>query len=420
MRSRRSRYNNRRLKNKGRLKNSRQVKKNTSVKANSTIDAVDRVPEKPIVPYDENLLERSRTQWQFGEWRSLAKLDYKTLQHHPDRAKLALLATAGLLQVGNSSKARKYIRLALDWGVSEKLISQILIATVHDSLGRISALAGYQSRAIRHFESAAAIGAPGCDLHLTAMARASYQVGPLQIGERSVSHPLGRLHMFDSQVAPSTAFTEVMNPTTIIIAGMRHSGSTALYNIVRLALEYASIPFVGGYSENTDLQEQVLDVSKMRLIKTHEFRDDIASCSAIVITTRRDLRDTVASALRRGFSTLKKMGGPVEYAKYNRMLHDVWLSCSNYIFNYERFMDDSVHEIKKLLKFIGLAYLSAEDIAQSITCLPTNQYDVTLLTPDHITDPERNLSYSDTLDQGTLDKINSDHFSWLQKYGYFI
>ena len=33
-----------------------------------------------FVPYDENLLERSRTQWQFGDWASLAKLERHTLQ----------------------------------------------------------------------------------------------------------------------------------------------------------------------------------------------------------------------------------------------------------------------------------------------------------------------------------------------------
>jgi hypothetical protein len=32
-----------------------------------------------LVPFDENLLERSRTQWQFGDWASLATLDRDTL-----------------------------------------------------------------------------------------------------------------------------------------------------------------------------------------------------------------------------------------------------------------------------------------------------------------------------------------------------
>lgn len=47
-----------------------------------------------LVPYDEKLLKRSRTQWKFGDWASLAALNRETLQHHPDRAKLALLAAA--------------------------------------------------------------------------------------------------------------------------------------------------------------------------------------------------------------------------------------------------------------------------------------------------------------------------------------
>lgn len=47
------------------------------------------------VPYDEPLLERARTRWQFGDWNSLGQLDRNTLQHHPNRTKLALLAAAG-------------------------------------------------------------------------------------------------------------------------------------------------------------------------------------------------------------------------------------------------------------------------------------------------------------------------------------
>ena len=49
---------------------------------------------KPAFPYDEALLERSRTQWRFGDRPSLATLTRNTLQHHPDRAKLALLVAA--------------------------------------------------------------------------------------------------------------------------------------------------------------------------------------------------------------------------------------------------------------------------------------------------------------------------------------
>ena len=86
--------------------------------------------DSQLVPYDENLLERSRTQWQFGDWQSLALLQRETLQHHPERAKLALLAAAGHQQLGNMPAAHQFTRLAQDWGCSKKLISQILIAGV--------------------------------------------------------------------------------------------------------------------------------------------------------------------------------------------------------------------------------------------------------------------------------------------------
>ena len=70
------------------------------------------VPERDdtsLVAYDENLLERARIQWQFGDWESLSQLRRDTLQHHPDRAKLALLVGAGHLQLGRPNQARELI-----------------------------------------------------------------------------------------------------------------------------------------------------------------------------------------------------------------------------------------------------------------------------------------------------------------------
>jgi DNA-binding transcriptional MerR regulator len=134
-----------------------------------------------LVPYDENLLERARTQWQFGDWESLAQLSRDTLQHHPDRAKLALLAAAGRLQTGHDVEARQFIRLAQNWGVSNKLVCQILIAGVHNSLGRAAALGGNQPRALKHFENAVVVGMPGRDAKLLTQARTREQLHQLEL-----------------------------------------------------------------------------------------------------------------------------------------------------------------------------------------------------------------------------------------------
>jgi hypothetical protein len=140
---------------------------------------IEHETQQNAVPYDENLLERSRIQWQFGAWESLTKLARDTLQHHPDRAKLALLAAAGHLQQGDSQAARQFTRLAQDWGCSKKLISQILISGVHNSLGRISAIGKRQHHALQHFEFSISVGTPGSDSKLLAQARTGEQLNQI-------------------------------------------------------------------------------------------------------------------------------------------------------------------------------------------------------------------------------------------------
>jgi len=142
----------------------------------SSIDKTDFAEDVTEVddhcyPFDENLLNRARTQWQFGDWQSLAALDRNILQHHPDRAKLALLAAAGHLQLGDTRVARQFISLAKEWGCTKKLISQILISGVYNSLGCVSASCGQNKRALEHIETAVAMGTPGGNVRLLAQER---------------------------------------------------------------------------------------------------------------------------------------------------------------------------------------------------------------------------------------------------------
>lgn len=134
-----------------------------------------------LVPYDEALLERSRTQWQLGDWASLAAVSTDTLQHHPDRARLALLAAAGRLQTNQLTEARALLRQAMAWGCSRKQLSQILVASVHNQLGRCAAVAGMDDRAGMHFESAVRIGSPQADCRLLGHARAVRELVSLEL-----------------------------------------------------------------------------------------------------------------------------------------------------------------------------------------------------------------------------------------------
>ncbi|QQE90051.1 hypothetical protein [Azotobacter chroococcum] len=151
-----------------------------SVLEKEEITAVTEEHIGTVVPYDENLLERAHTQWQFGDWKSLAAIERTTLEHHPDRARLALLAAAGQLQTGASGEARKLIQLAQKWGCSRRLIGQILIAGVHNNLGRAAASGGQEAYALKHFKSSVAIGSPSGDTRLLTQARVAEQISQLK------------------------------------------------------------------------------------------------------------------------------------------------------------------------------------------------------------------------------------------------
>lgn len=168
----------------------------SKTEANVVVDSSENTASQ-LVPYDESLLERSRTQWQFGDWQSLAQLQRETLQHHPDRAKLTLLAAAGHQQLGNISAARQFTRLAQDWGCSKKLISQILIAGVHNTLGRAAAIGGRQQQALQHFENSVKIATPGGDLRLLVQARAREELAQLGLPSPEALQPAsnGRVRM---------------------------------------------------------------------------------------------------------------------------------------------------------------------------------------------------------------------------------
>lgn len=203
----------------------------------------------------------------------------------------------------------------------------------------------------------------------------------------------------------------------ILVAGMRHSGSTALFNLVRIGGLLSGLNIQSGYSEQVNVEEIEADSYDVIILKTHEKRDDIFELADVVLTTRRDLRDTVASGKRREFNMLTKLG-VLEYAKYNRTLHDIWSGDSDYEFVYEDFIKKPEQTVESLFSFLGLDLNLVQTTLEKINNLPTDQYKRTLLSPAHITDKDRKLTFKDSLSHDELEVINKQHGKWLQDYGY--
>jgi hypothetical protein len=203
----------------------------------------------------------------------------------------------------------------------------------------------------------------------------------------------------------------------VLIAGMRHCGSTALFNLIRLALNHLGYTVFSGYSEKITIDDLKSHDEDCALIKTHEIRNDLEELADIVICPVRDIRDTVASAKRREFPMLKRLG-TVDYAKHNRLLNQTWEPLQDHCFNYESFIKVPEGEVEKLYSFLSIPNSLVTKVIKEVRELPTNKYHETLLSDIHITDKNRELTYFDTLTASEIKQITQHNLRWLKKYGY--
>jgi hypothetical protein len=106
--------------------------------------------DEPVV--DRYLLSRSRMQWQFGDWATLANIDERLLASHPDRAQLAMLVCAARLQIGDIAAADHARELVTQFGGDLRVLTRLLVSGVHNTLARAALLLGDEARVHRHFE----------------------------------------------------------------------------------------------------------------------------------------------------------------------------------------------------------------------------------------------------------------------------
>jgi hypothetical protein len=129
---------------------------------------------------DESLYEKIKMQWQFGDWEALLSMELDRIESHPKRDKIALMLASAYLQYADKVSARKYINKAKEWGCGKKLLSQVLIAGVHNTLGKVALIEQKYEKSKYHFESSIAIASPGADQKLLTQARINEQKSQLQ------------------------------------------------------------------------------------------------------------------------------------------------------------------------------------------------------------------------------------------------
>lgn len=129
--------------------------------------------------YDADSLPSAKASWYFGEWQDLANIDIEQLSNHPDVAKLAALKAMGYQQLNDVANCEKYIRIARSLGCENRMLTQLMIAGVHNSLGKLAALQGDDEKTRHHFNAAVDIGDRSQGAKLARHARSVKEIAKL-------------------------------------------------------------------------------------------------------------------------------------------------------------------------------------------------------------------------------------------------
>ena len=113
--------------------------------------------------------DRARTQWQLGDWDSLAVAEAEVLQDDPHRAELAALAACAHLQRGNKTDARRLLTAASRWHCPPDFLARALAAGIENNMARYHEVCGHTEKSQRLL--AASAGAFGGDGRLAAQTR---------------------------------------------------------------------------------------------------------------------------------------------------------------------------------------------------------------------------------------------------------
>jgi hypothetical protein len=193
----------------------------------------------------------------------------------------------------------------------------------------------------------------------------------------------------------------------IVISGLRRSGSTWVYNIVRIAISLKYNEITAGYGK------KFCQGNKKSVIKLHEFCAECLENKPIVISSIRDPRDMAASAIRRGICT-----DPVTFLSQEKINYEKWKKYINLQIRYEDIVKDKIKEANKILKKIKIN-VNAQTVVEVVDRIkPEDRHNkVTQLWPNHITNGDI-YTYFDDLNKNQIENIQILFGEWIEKCGY--
>jgi len=205
----------------------------------------------------------------------------------------------------------------------------------------------------------------------------------------------------------------------IVCAGMPRSGSTWVFNAIRLLLlEVKSADDVYGAWVDMYVPSHP---GRYHVVKTHRFVSSLANSAWRVFTSRRDLRDIGASLVLKGWASRRSLIPTLDSAVRS---HSAWRPYSACEMVYEELVASPIEQLARIAATLDIE--PSPDLLQRVQTrldslepvggVPPEQ-SPNLLHPGHRQRGECGY-YLEVLDKELIRKIERTFRSWLSGYEY--
>lgn len=209
-----------------------------------------------------------------------------------------------------------------------------------------------------------------------------------------------------------------MKKKLILCAGIPRSGSTWMYNMIRLMLERSGRTVYGAWIQ--DYQPEMS--ADVHLVKVHEpLGEDWLKKADVIFCSHRDLRDIAASSIRMGWA--KNDEEVITLLDNVLKMHSFWSAKASYELHYEDLLENSLAPAADMARVLGL-HLKQQQLYQ--ICQETDALEyrngkvhdsITLLHPHH-RQVGRHGRFRDELSPELIQQIECQFGPWLVNHRY--
>jgi len=207
----------------------------------------------------------------------------------------------------------------------------------------------------------------------------------------------------------------------ILCAGMHRSGSTWLFNTLRMIHIFDNESVYSYFFSEYDSSKG--ENASIHVAKTHQFDDVLDVRYDYIFTTCRDLRDIAASAVRKGIIT-NHTNTVVKYLRHVvSEEYENWRTYSDLEVIYEDMVHDKVCTTRDIANRLDIE-IDPLVVSQAVEQLPFPEkgqpyFRDTQIHYGHITNGTPG-SYSETLSSRTINKIERQFSDWLIGHRYML